>query len=81
MNWQKINKIRWQSDVGYFVEALGVKGNLVYVVWLPVAEGDRLFKWPHRVVAAFSHGSDQEKAEKAKQFCEQHFEQGNKNAA
>jgi len=75
MLWKKINSARLQSDAGYVVEALGSKGEFVYVVWPPVADGDRVFKWPHRVIKSFS-GKDQ-----AKQFCEQHLKQGIENAA
>lgn len=81
MHWQQANKIRLVSNAGYYIEALGRKGSRTYVVWPPVAVGDRLFKWPHRVIAAFDDGTDKEKVNQAKEFCEDHFKQGNKDAA
>lgn len=81
MQWQKINSVRIVSNDGYVIEALGQTGARVYVVWPPVATGDRLFKWPHRVVASFSKGTDAEKVKQAKQFCVEHNQQGEKDAA
>jgi len=81
MRWQQVNPVRLASDAGYFIEALGAPGSRVYVVWPPVEPGDRVFKWPHRVIASFGDDSDKEKVNQAKQFCEQHCIQGNKDAA
>jgi len=81
MKWKRINRVRSLSSCGYVIEALGDHRPYVYVIWPPVKPGDVMFKFPHRVIQVFGDGSEKEKVEKAKLFCEQHFIEGEKDAA
>ena len=63
------------------IEVLNNCSPFVYVVWPPTEDDQQCFKFPHQIIRTFATGSDLERVNKAKQFCEEHFEKGRKNAA
>jgi len=81
MKWKRISNVRSRSSEGYLIEVMNNQSPFVYVVWPPVKENEQCFKFPHEIIRTFSTGSDLDRVNKAKQFCEVHFEKGRKNAA